>query len=387
MNSRVVIQIDGTNSVNKGAELMLESILNELFRRFENPYVIYNDLCFEDNSNDNPFTNATRVHVPLFQRPCLNKAMNLFHVKGILAKIGISFYHRVLWHPRKVDYLLDASGFYYSDNWNFTDNQISLYTNYLKRMSEMGAKIVYLPQAFGPFEKKSTQQIISSILQYASLIYVRDDISYSYFKKSRISIDKLKLSGDFTILLKADLNPSIYDKYTNCVCIIPNSKMITHGKLTKDRYISFVKDVIEICQEEGRNSFLLNHEGWGDEILCKEIANCTGQEVVTGLSAKEIKDIISKTYLVISSRFHGVASALNCSVPCLSTSWSHKYQMLFDKYRQDDCVLDINSNNYKRQINKMLSEDTNMKVRSDLLSIHPSIVEEVEKMWDEVFAL
>ena len=71
----------------------------------------------------------------------------------------------------------------------------------------------------------------------------------------------------------------------------------------------------------------------------------------------------------------------------LSTSWSHKYQMLFDKYRQDDCVLDIDSNNYKRQIVRMLSEDTNMKVRSDLLSIHPSVVEEVKKMWDEVFAL
>ena len=37
MNNRVVIQIDGTNSVNKGAELMLESILDELYKRFKNP--------------------------------------------------------------------------------------------------------------------------------------------------------------------------------------------------------------------------------------------------------------------------------------------------------------------------------------------------------------
>ena len=56
----------------------------------------------------------------------------------------------------------------------------------------------------------------------------------------------------------------------------------------------------------------------------------------------KLKALISTAYLCVTSRFHGVASALNSCVPCLATSWSHKYEELFRDYGMTDCVLDLN---------------------------------------------
>ena len=109
-------------------------------------------------------------------------------------------------------------------------------------------------------------------------------------------------------------------------------------------------------------------------------------EVVTDLNALEVKGLISTAYLVVTSRFHGVASALNSCVPCLATSWSHKYAELFHDYKLNDCILPLdNFETSIAMVDKYLEERENKKIR-DLLSRQvPRIQNETREMWKDVW--
>ena len=110
--------------------------------------------------------------------------------------------------------------------------------------------------------------------------------------------------------------------------------------------------------------------------------------MVTGLNALEVKGMISSAYLVISSRFHGVASSLNSCVPCLATSWSHKYEELFKDYKQKECVLSLdNINTVILKVKDFLEETKNREIRDSLHKIKPKIQGETRKMWEEIWNL
>ena len=109
-------------------------------------------------------------------------------------------------------------------------------------------------------------------------------------------------------------------------------------------------------------------------------------ESISGLNALETKGLISTAYLVITSRFHGVASALNSCVPCLATSWSHKYKCLFENYNLHDCVLSIKDKGDDfAKIQKYLKPDINENIRKHLVLQIPHIKAETRKMWVDVW--
>ena len=148
--------------------------------------------------------------------------------------------------------------------------------------------------------------------------------------KCGINSDIIKNYPDFTISVQGYV-PDKYSHLRNSVCIIPNKRMIDRGITTKEKYINFYCNIINTVNTENKTCYLLNHEGVEDLNLAKEIKKCLNSdiEIVTNLNALEIKGLISSSYLCISSRFHGVSSALNSKVPCLATSWSHKYEKIF----------------------------------------------------------
>lgn len=138
------------------------------------------------------------------------------------------------------------------------------------------------------------------------------------------------------------------------------------------------------------NVYLLNHEGKNDEyfaLQCKD-ALCEDIEVVTGLNALEVKGLIGSSYMCITSRFHGLASALNSCVPTLATSWSHKYGELYKDYGLEGMVLDpTNPRSYLDMVNSLLDLDTNNKIRQHLMKVHPLLVSKTKEMWNWIWKI
>ena len=87
-----------------------------------------------------------------------------------------------------------------------------------------------------------------------------------------------------------------------------------------------------------------------------------------------------------SSRFHGVASALNSAVPCLATSWSHKYAELFKDYGMNDNVLKLDDlQACVEKVEAYLNKDKNLSIRQELEIHIPQIQNETREMWNTVW--
>lgn len=354
------IQIDGVGTQNKGAELMLYSIIEQIEKQHPSATVYFNSITIGHSKID------TTIN--------LIKPFRLqytFYLRALLSKLKLPHKYFTTHYPIKnIDLLLDASGFKYGDQWNHSKEYYKRIEKYYKTLHGKGTKIILLPQAFGPFEKISSKKLFEIFNNYVDLVFARDLTSKTALIDAGVDSKKVLQYPDFTNLIKG-VFPDKYEDLKDAVCIIPNNKMITHTGFSKEQYLKFYDNIITQLKITNK-VFLLNHEGEGDLRLCQEINSRFNLKIpiVDKLNAKEIKGIIKESKLVISSRFHGVANALCQAVPCLSTSWSHKYELLMKDYGVEEYVLKIDS-----------EPETIIKIINDILQPekHRDIIEKLEK--------
>lgn len=373
----MVIQIDGVNTLNKGAELMLIAILEELEQRCPNSTIWLNPNGILD--------------VNLLPKYNLNFKYRSFLKYGtfprkILDKFGLPRSVFGQFHAIKgIDLVIDASGFQYSDQWKHSDKSLRIREKYYQNLKKFGSKLVFLPQAFGPFETKNGKESVRIISDYCDLIFAREQQSYEYLIDESSEKAKIRKSCDFTLKVKGTI-PKEYAHLKNKVCIIPNKKMITHTSSGSSNYLNLLIQIISFFENKGEQVFLLNHEGNQDEALCHQINESRNNklEVVTNLAAKNVKGVIGNSKIVISSRFHGVASALSQGVPCMATSWNHKYEMLFNDFDQKNMVLKDNLDwDFNREILEVLFEQYS-EIQDKLKIKKTDLVNQINLMWLEI---
>lgn len=374
----MIIQIDGTGTVNKGAELMLYAILEEIEQKQPKPTVLFN------KTDDSIKTIQTKL--------------NLIHPKRLQYSFGgyvkalfnrLNFLYFTSYYPeKKVNVLLDGSGFRFGDQWNISKNKLKSLTYYYSKLKQNGTKIILLSQALGPFETNAGKQCIQILNSYADLIIARDPVSLDYYRGAGGDMRKTHLFPDFTAAVKGTVPKELFD-LKGRICIIPNRKMIQQTGLSREEYVERLEKITSRLLKKGHEVFLLNHEGKTDLEICNAINSRIDNKlkVVSGLNAKEIKGVIGNSFFVLSGRYHGVASALNQGVPCMATSWSHKYEYLFKDFDQKDCIIDLESDIEVviKKINSFLTSDNYNKTKTLLESKKEDVCKTVDLMWENVW--
>ena len=109
-------------------------------------------------------------------------------------------------------------------------------------------------------------------------------------------------------------------------------------------------------------------------------------ELFSRPNALEAKGIIGASFLVIASRFHAAASALSQAVPCLVSSWSHKYPMLLKDYDVNNGIIDVSDKPAAlSRVREFIDETKNMQLSDHLDNKSKTLKKKSEEMWNKVF--
>lgn len=377
----MLIEVKGVQFVNKGAELMLHAVLQQMQKRWPDA-----QLVLAPNPNS-PY--PQRAKLAALQRLPLRKGrIDLNRISRFIPKkirrwlcnnLGLVF-------AVDIDVVLDASGFAYGDQWPQANT--AFLSAELHHFAAMGKPYIMLPQALGPFSRAAELQRLKQALPLAALICAREQSSLQHVHDLTGDIRQLVRFGDFTNLVQG-VKPAYYSEGQRKVLIIPNANMINARNPHlewQQHYLPLLHKAVAVIRQLGLVPVLLNHEGKADGALCASVQqHDSSVEIINETDPLKVKGIIGASKAVLCSRFHGCVSALSQGVPCLGTSWSHKYERLFDEYGQSEALLSADTTS--EQLLQKLQWSINNGDNQQLAERRNALKRQSEQLWQQVEAV
>ncbi len=351
------ILITGGNFINKGAEAMILTVVSALKGKYGNSVNIY--VMVEDEYSIEAKENGL---IPLKINSTLRNKIKKLFVNG------------------RINAIIDIGGYQFGDNWGIKSALMKQVV--FDKWKSRGAKIYFLPQAWGPFNNEHIADIIKSILLNSAVAYVRDRYSMIEVEKVLTSVqcEKVKRGDDIAWNFQGNplsdgkgilKNLGIGDELV--VGISPNIRVYERkaGEGVNNQYIKYVCNIVNwLISEHDCSVVLLGHElnriglkKHDDRLLFEYIINgvkcnrklyCLNDEY----DAKTIKSIIGNFGMSISSRYHALIAALSQGVPSAAIGWSHKYEALMESVGLETCMLPDEEDDpaYKEVLNELITK-------------------------------
>lgn len=368
----MIIEVTGTNTRNKGAELMLVAI-HEHFANYPNVQLAVNQFFGSYQE---------RGKYGLLQKIALSGwGRSQVAVTLMSEEFRRSF---GLVREEDVDVVLDASGFAFGDQ--HPPERTIQFAERVEAAKRDGKPVILLAQALGPFTKPTIRSAFARVVDAADLVFARDDVSMEHAQEATGHPSHLKQAPDFTNLVKPDRTTTSGE--SDRATIVPNQRMIEKAETDSEAaaYVPFMGNCIEAVAAADLKPVLLLHEKDDDE-LALEIRKHTGHDVPIRQKTDPValKRFLGESHLVLGSRFHALMGALSQGVPAAGTSWSHKYEMLFEEYGCSDMLLPVSSS--KERVRDCIAAATGQR-RAELVGqiqkAGSQLEQETISMWRQV---
>jgi polysaccharide pyruvyl transferase WcaK-like protein len=375
----MVIEIRNAGFLNKGAELMLLSIISVIKERYPDSVIT---MAPTAPSHERPVSKMLALGIA----PKLHfYKYGLFwsDLSRIIPKRFITRYGLVT--DQDVDLVLDASGFAYGDVWGRWPSENLQAES--KRWRRSGTKTILLPQSFGPFSDNKHRVTVSKWVNNVDMIFARDHDSYINLTSVVGSDPKIRIAPDFTQLIPGAVPPS-FDPALHQVAIVPNYRIAAQGGAGAHMtYISFLIQCAEIIKQRRENPFLLVHEGAQDNQIAQKVAGVLDLPVIADSNPLHLKGILGACKASIGSRYHGLVSSLSQGVPSIAIGWSHKYSRLLEEYEIPDSELKLSDSMtvVEGKISRLLDPVERDRTSRHLLLRAAASRTLTEEMWSTVF--
>ncbi|HAW92699.1 MULTISPECIES: polysaccharide pyruvyl transferase family protein [unclassified Arsukibacterium] len=381
MNKPLLVEIKGVQFRNKGAYLMLLACLDGLKNLPDYQLVL-------SPGPNLPYPERARLGAwqkLAFRRKGLDLTGMIAKLPGAIQRV---FKRYGMVTERDVDIVLEASGFAYGDQWplQFLQNT----AKEVKRFHHAGKPFVFMPQAFGPFASEQSKAAMRDIIQHARLIFVRDPVSLAHLQSCINPLPaSVILTPDFTVGLTPQANHELPEVSKPYVALIPNSKVVSKynhadAEAMRASYVGAFAAAADKLTVLGYQVVLVNHEGREDAELCAEIAKLSPCGLVQIEDPLAVKAFIGAAEMVISSRFHGAVNALSQGVPCIATSWSHKYHaMMSDFGMADFCVEDLTADSLCLAVDLLLAGKAD--ILPQLADRAAQLKQRNQQMWQQLW--
>ncbi|MDJ1114461.1 polysaccharide pyruvyl transferase family protein [Microbacterium dauci] len=359
-DSKLIIDVRGTQSGNKGAQLMLEAVAER-----------YGSL----------FTLTAQTHLTDYDvrsRLGLRQTLHLYRAPRLSPVVSDLLPARVrrpygLVSDSEIAGVLDASGFAYSDQWG--PNRAETEVMFGRRQFRRGVPKVLLPQAFGPFSNVELRKWASELFEQSSVVFARDHVSEKYIRGLNLRVP-IERSPDFTIGLSASATDLPIT--TPFIAIVPNARIVDRGGQSRDAYFEGLKHLSLAARAEGLDPLVVVHETQ-DLALAKRLAETIDSEIYTNPEPRELKFVLGNASAVITSRFHALVGALSQGVPALAWGWSHKYVELLKDFDVPEWIITAEEADPAGRVTALLNDTA---ARDRLESARPNLVAKVDTMWE-----
>ncbi len=376
----MIIEIRKTGFQNKGAELMLHAVIQQVREKFPDAKLTMAPITGGSSDTFEKMASLKLYPKAFFWR----YGFDFGRLASIIPKKLRQLYGIVL--TEDIDVILDAAGFSYSDQWGANSSRELASSS--KIWKREGAKLILLPQAFGPFEDLRVRKYIKEWVANASLIFAREEDSYNHLTAVVGPLEKIQVSPDFTNLVSGSLPPN-YDPSNKRIAIIPNYRMLDKtSSADSARYLPLLILIVKYILDQGGSPFVLVHESGKDMVLAEKICESVGEiPIVSESNPLHIKGIIGLCDATIGSRFHGLVSALSQGVPSLATGWSHKYRRLFDDYGFPEGMIDVKASDEEvcRKLDLVISPHIAYEIREKLNLKSELLKQRTKNMWSCIF--
>lgn len=254
------------------------------------------------------------------------------------------------------DVYIDAEGIKYSDKLTKGKDKITSKffpgVDYLPLSAKiLGLKVISYTKSYGPVYRDQTK---TSLRFYGKYIY---DFLFCREKESREVLTKLGISKDKTIATydsgimmtkkEFDISHITISKFI----LLSISFQVIRQWNNKTPYIEMIEHVINhIIKNYEYDIVLFPNEfkkgSYDDLEVAKEIKALfkDNERVkifdIREKSPQETKFLLSKSELLIGSRYHSVVASLSSGVPPLVIGWHYKYQEIMEAYAMSDFIVD-----------------------------------------------
>jgi len=322
---------------------------------------------------------------------------------------------------------------HYSDNGGFIT--VCEHSKEIIIASLMAKPVVLFAQSPGPFQSKFSSWLARKAIACADLVVVREDVSLQILGEAEIN-GNIKVTADPafllspppTVQLEVVFQKEVGSTYTtgvngtiglivsgyNTLSLSPNKSWVFSfikelysaalfalPDILVDKYLRISKKIFDsskytestscsheivglidfLVEELDVNVLLIPHARGGSmigdvEVLegyQKEAKHKEKVKVIKGdYSPDEIKGIISKCDLVISTKMHACIAALSQGIPTIAIAWSHKYRGIMRSVGQEEYI--CNSIEMQEIIHKVKKAwELRMNIRRELLEKMPHI--------------
>lgn len=362
----MIVEVRGPYLGNAGDVMMLRAIVERL--RAKHVLAVPPSLCTDDER----------------QALGLRKTISLTGIASIDRHIIPDVSHLSV-SRSSVGAILDCSGYAYGAAWGH--ERIEPLRKEMHKWKRRGLRVIFLPQAFGPFPETETRESMREILLQADRVYARDPISHRHLQDLGIPETILSLAPDFTAGVKL-LPLKDYGLAPGTVAIIPNQRMMDQTSFAiAQEYPEYLLLCINLLRERGFTPLIVVHER-SDIVLAEYLHERAqiAEPIVNHEDPRVLKAILGCCHAVIASRFHAQIAALSQAVPVLGTAWTHKYPALFKEYDCPSCLLSfpIDREHLAKKIDLVTREPQRSILVQQLSNAGLRQRQRIEWMWEEI---
>ena len=377
----MIIEVRKAGFVNKGAQLMLLAIKQQLNQRYPNATLT---MTPSTQKGTQPF--EALVRHGFLPKSSLNRfGLHWGDLAALLPSRLREMYGLIM--DSEIDGVLDAAGFAYGAPWN--PAAMAELASSAIRWRNQDSAVILMPQAFGEMSGRRYRNLARSVVSRADWVFARDQESFRHLTSTVGERSNISISPDFTSTI-VGVPPADASRWKHVIAIVPNARMLDQtDPEIRDAYLPFLTNCIRLIETRGGYARIIVHEEREDMAVAETLLGPERRgELVVESNPLRLKGLLGACRGAIGGRFHALANCLSQGVPAFGTGWSHKYRALFSDYDFQEGLLDpLSRERAAHAVTSLLDDRCIAETRRSLLQKASVQALQIDSMWARVFPL